>query len=456
VTTGEEVVLVQEYVHGVPLHWLLRTAHESKTHVPINVAVSVACQVLAGLQAAHETADEMGTPLNIVHRDVSPQNVMIATDGTARLLDFGVAKASLAAHTTRDGTFKGKLAYSAPEQIMGKAVQQSDIYSLSVVLWELIVGHRMHGSAQAEAELIGEIMSGSLPTITDALAVEHEWLGNNRWKQLELIEPIIQRGLSVEASARQQTAAEMEAALASAVPPATPTGVSAWLKALGKSFLEGRDRIIAEEEASWRRSALSSAPRRLSGPIRIPTSPGTAVTMPDAPVPDRRRSIGLLATIGGLAFALVIAIAFLAKGNGEQAKPQAASLAPPPVAAALVMPAPEPAPVPVAKPIAAAPKVAPPPPEPEPVAEPEPEPVPVRAVAVVAPAPRPVTIVRRPMRASIARARMAQPSSAPPPPPIATPEPPPPPPAAAPASADDCNPPYYFQGSKKVFKPACI
>src|SRR5215510_13687036 len=71
VTTGEEVILVQEYVHGVPLHWLLRTARQAKTHVPLNVAISIACQVLAGLQAAHETVDEMGSPLNIVHRDVS-------------------------------------------------------------------------------------------------------------------------------------------------------------------------------------------------------------------------------------------------------------------------------------------------------------------------------------------------------------------------------------------------
>ncbi|HEY0251055.1 MAG TPA: serine/threonine-protein kinase, partial [Kofleriaceae bacterium] len=139
VTTGDEVVLVQEYVHGAPLHWLLRTAHEAKTHVPINIAVSVACQVLAGLQAAHETTDEMGEPLGVVHRDVSPQNVMVATDGTARLLDFGIAKATMAAHITREGMFKGKLAYSAPEQIRGQATQQSDIYSLSVVLWELLV-----------------------------------------------------------------------------------------------------------------------------------------------------------------------------------------------------------------------------------------------------------------------------------------------------------------------------
>ena len=117
------------------MHWLLRTAHEAKVHVPLNVAVAIACGVLAGLQAAHETTDEPRGPLNVVHRDVSPQNIMIATDGTPRLLDFGIAKATMAAHITREGVFKGKLAYSAPEQIRGQSRQRADVSLLSVVLW---------------------------------------------------------------------------------------------------------------------------------------------------------------------------------------------------------------------------------------------------------------------------------------------------------------------------------
>src|SRR5688572_19446742 len=170
VNTGTDVILVQEYVHGVPLHWLLRAARQGKERVPIEVAVSVACQVLAGLQAAHDTTDEMGVPLSIVHRDVSPQNVMIATDGTARLLDFGVAKATLSAHVTREATFKGKLAYSAPEHILGQATSQSDLYSLAIVLWEQLVGHRMHQSPRADVELVNEIMQGRLPSLTGELA----------------------------------------------------------------------------------------------------------------------------------------------------------------------------------------------------------------------------------------------------------------------------------------------
>src|SRR6188768_1600800 len=175
VTTSDEVMLVQEYVHGVPLHVLLRTSHEGGKKIPVRIAVSIAAQVLAGLHAAHTTLDEMGAPLNIVHRDVSPQNVMIAVDGSARLLDFGVAKATMGAHITREGTFKGKLAYSAPEQVRGKPVQQSDIYALAVVLWELLVGHRMHGSSQGEAELIATILGGHIPPITEALANEADW-----------------------------------------------------------------------------------------------------------------------------------------------------------------------------------------------------------------------------------------------------------------------------------------
>ncbi|MGE5185199.1 MAG: serine/threonine-protein kinase [Acidobacteriota bacterium] len=473
VTTGDEVVLVQEYVHGVPLHWLLRTAHEAKTHVPINVAVSIACQVLAGLNAAHETVDEMGMPLNIVHRDVSPQNVMVATDGTARLLDFGVAKASMAAHITREGVFKGKLAYSAPEQIKGSATRQSDIYAMAVVLWELLVGHRMHGGAQAEAELVGEILSGSLPTITDALAQEREWLGENRWKQLQTLEPIIKKGLSVDANERWETAADMEAALATAVPPASPTGVAAWLKALGKAFLEGRDRVIAEEEASWRRNALSSAPRRLSTNTPIPgtlptvapvqsgeTKPGVTA---ERPRPPARRLGTLVAALGVLVVALSIGfIVFLAHDSSTTPDP---APAPPGIAPAAAV-TPPPAAPPVAQPVAAtasAPVVPPPP-----AATPEPMPIvpPPGDEAREEPAhptpPRPTVITRNRVthmppaaRRPVTTAAPA-PAPAPAPPPAAAPPAPPPAPAAEQKPAIDCNPPYYFQGDKKIFKPQCL
>lgn len=440
VTTGDEVVLVQEYVHGVPLHWLLRTAHEAKTHVPINIAVSVACQVLAGLQAAHETTDEMGEPLGVVHRDVSPQNIMVATDGTARLLDFGIAKATMAAHITREGMFKGKLAYSAPEQIRGAATQQSDIYSLSVVLWELLVGHRLHNNAQSEGELISEVMTGKLPTILDVLAPEKEWLGANRWKHLEMLDTILQKGLNIDMAKRWKTAAEMEAALATAVAPATTTGVAGWLKTLGREFLSGRDRVIALEEASWRRTA-THVPRRNSTHGLTPvTEPGTAVAQPAALLAKHRMRLFAGVAIGG--FLLILAFIVWITRDPKLELPATAATVP--VMKTTPQSQPESAPPPPPAPEARMPIVSPP------------------SASAAGSALAPERTVQRPAPSNIARNRVMirptrvaprePPPREPPPQPKAAPTPPP---VAAPP-APDCSPPYYFDGAKKVFKPACL
>jgi serine/threonine protein kinase len=430
VTTGQEVMLVQEYVHGAPLHTLLRTAHEAKTRVPINIAVSIGCQVLSGLQAAHETTDELGAPLAVVHRDVSPQNVMIATDGTARLLDFGIAKATMAAHITREGMFKGKLAYSAPEQIRGQATQQSDLYSLSVVVWELLVGHRLHNNAQSEAELIGQVMAGRLARITEVLAPERDKLGDNRWRQLEILDAIIAKGLEVDQSKRWRTAAEMEAALATAVVPATTTGVSGWIKNLGHAFLADRDRMIAQEEASYR--ALPRPARRPSqGPH---TELRTVAAMPAAPVRHRTRLV-----VGAAAVGLMLALVFVIGMTRGSAPLQAAVAAPvtsplaPPSTVAMPSPVATPSPVAVAPPV---------------------KPAPLSSISTAAgtgigesrAAPRPIANVARTQRVVIRPVRPAPREAAH----EATPAP-----AVEPAKAD-CSPPYYFDGAKKIFKPACL
>ena len=426
VKAADEVVLVQEYIHGVPLHWLLRTAHEAGSHVPLNVAVSIACQVLSGLQAAHETSDELGRPLSIVHRDVSPQNIMVATDGTARLLDFGVAKATMAAHITRAGTFKGKLAYSAPEHVRGNAVQQSDVYSLSVVLWELIVGHRLHGSGQAEAELITEIMTGRLPTVTQALAAEREMMGGYRWNQLLVLEPIIQKGLAVRLEDRWQTAAEMEEALTEALPPASAQDVGAWLRALGKDFLEGRDKMIAAEEASWRRAAPPVSTRAASQPGRVSRAGILSGSMIRLQKKSTKLVIGALAMV---VFALSIMVVMRSSHNPDVEAATTTKVEPQPIA-------PQPA--------IAAPVVPPPPVVHDATVAREPAPVEDEK-----PAPRPRPIIRI-VRHEPPPRQIAQKA-------IAKKEPTPAPVAAAPAPAkDDCNPPYYFEGRKKIFKPACI
>jgi serine/threonine protein kinase len=406
VTTTDEVMLVQEYVHGVPLHVLLRTAHEQNQKIPVRIAISIAAQVLAGLQAAHTTLDEMGEPLNIVHRDVSPQNVMIAVDGSARLLDFGVAKATMAAHVTRDGTFKGKLAYSAPEQVRGKPCQQSDVYALSVVLWELLVGHRMHNSAQGEAELVATIMGGTMPTVTEALSNEADWgaIDSDEWKQISTLEPIVTKGMAVDLSVRYPTAADMERELTRAIPPASTSEVAAWVRSVGKSFIEGRDKIIAAEEASWRRTHANIATmpgRRLTpvpGELRQLTAADMSVSARSMPQPQPQRGGKMIiAVLGILVVLLGIGAVFAMKGGSKS----------------------------------------------EPSAKPPAEKPPVKK-----------TIQRPPPRPAVVKQEKKK-EEAPPANPIkqAIPEAKP---AAADKPKDDCNPPYYFEGQKKVFKPQCL
>jgi len=133
VTTEGELFLVMEYVQGETLARLERSAREAGELPPARVVVGIASSMLHGLHAAHEAKDESGKALSIVHRDVSPQNVMVGVDGIARLLDFGVAKATVRLQTTREGQLKGKLAYMAPEQLAGQATRASDIYSAGVV-----------------------------------------------------------------------------------------------------------------------------------------------------------------------------------------------------------------------------------------------------------------------------------------------------------------------------------
>lgn len=467
VTTPHEVLLVQELVHGAPLHWLLNRARETKDRIPVDIAVAIACQVLAGLHAAHELVDEFGVPLHVVHRDVSPQNVMVASDGTARLLDFGVAKASIAAHVTRAGTYKGKLAYSAPEQLRGSATRQSDVYSLAVVLWELIVGHRMHG-AQTEAELVGMIMSGRLPSIRDTLEGEREWqtIGDDSWRMIEGVERVVEKGLAVDLADRWGSAAEMEVALTRAVPPATPSAVATWVKVLGRDYLDRHDRMLAAEEASWRRSGAqlgahtTSRRATIAGESQVSGLPGALGSIRNATVlglgstpraaepagstPRRARLPGVLL---GAAVASVVALVLLLRG-GRQPSP-----APPSTPLPTESPASPRAlatprertvePAVTTTPIAPAPPTTTITTTPSAIAAPSPGPA--RSVAPAHPGKG-----RRAAAPRAATGRTDAESKAVAPVPTAATESKP----AAPAV--DCTPPYYFEGDKKIFKPACL
>jgi serine/threonine-protein kinase len=157
-----ELVLVQEYVEGFSLARVLRALGKLEQHLPPAVAARIALDLVRGLAATHGARDLRGEPLGIVHRDVSPQNVLVGTDGAARLIDFGIARSERRMTETRTGVLKGKLSYMAPEQIAEEVVdQRADLYAAGLVLFEMLTGVRAF-EASDDASLMAKILSGAV------------------------------------------------------------------------------------------------------------------------------------------------------------------------------------------------------------------------------------------------------------------------------------------------------
>ncbi len=270
VMAGRELILVMEYVHGVPLSQLMKAAQTSGAPLPLDIAVALLTGVLAGLHAAHEVTDEAGQPLDIVHRDVSPQNVMVSVDGIPRLLDFGIAKARTSAHHTRDGVFKGKLAYMAPEQLRMEGIDRTaDLYATGVLAWEMLVNRRIY-DGRSELAFVTAVMNGSIPRVTEALADSRRTTAEARWKELLALDAIVARAMSQSSTDRFATAAEMQRALLDVRPGATSMEVADWVRAAGAEFLDQSQRVLTANEESFRRKALfapSSGTQRTVGSL---------------------------------------------------------------------------------------------------------------------------------------------------------------------------------------------
>ncbi len=158
--------LVMDYVEGDTLARLLtKGTAEGKKLVGPDVVIRIVLDTLAGLQAAHDLPGDDGKPLDIVHRDVSPQNVLVGVDGIAKLTDFGVARASARLSTTRTGQLKGKLAYMAPEQARGELVdRRADVFAAGIVLWEGLSLRRLF-RGDGEAEVLTKILNQPIPSL---------------------------------------------------------------------------------------------------------------------------------------------------------------------------------------------------------------------------------------------------------------------------------------------------
>jgi serine/threonine-protein kinase len=168
VGTGEHgYYLVMEYVEGDTMARLLaRAAASPQRRLPVPIALRIGIDMLQGLHAAHELHDETGAPLELVHRDVSPQNVLVGIDGVVRITDFGVAHAASRLTATRVGQLKGKIAYMAPEQANGSEEldRRADVFSAGIVIWEALAARRLF-KAENEAATLSRVLSASVPDI---------------------------------------------------------------------------------------------------------------------------------------------------------------------------------------------------------------------------------------------------------------------------------------------------
>jgi eukaryotic-like serine/threonine-protein kinase len=372
--------LVMEYVEGDTLARFLTHSTLAGEQVPINIAIRIILDTLFGLHAAHELKDENDRTINLVHRDVSPQNIMVGTDGTARIADFGVARAATSVSTIKAGQLKGKLAYMAPEQARGAHLdRRADIFAVGTVLWEVLAGRRLF-KGETEAETLNRIMFEPIPRLREVAPMLPVAL-----------DVVTMQAIERDPSKRFGNAAifadELERAARSIHAVADPRDVARYVEAvLGTEIAQRRDMIralLSRGETSSpgidTPTGLASIPGRgsssvSSAALSLPVEPGSGREMfGEGGAGGRSKGHPLL--FGTIAIGILLAGGFVAWSamNNE----------------------PSPAAIPVSASVPTATLTAPPPPPPPPAsAAPSP---PVRATASapsVQPAPRPVPAAR--------------------------------------------------------------
>jgi hypothetical protein len=259
--------IVMDYVEGASLAELRRELSSIGRALDVRVAVRIVLDALAGLHAAHELKDDNGRALHIIHRDVSPHNVLIGCDGRSHLTDFGIAKAEDRIQTTRTHEVKGKLAYLAPERVDKRraCTVQSDVFSMAVVLWECFAGRRLF-RGEEPVDVLQEVMSGPIPTLTQIGAQVPPDLDD-----------VVARGLSRELETRYATARDFADAIERAAGP-DQVGTHADVARLMEAIFGARMALRQEQvRATIGSSDLSNLLRESGLPAR------ERVSVSDAP-----------------------------------------------------------------------------------------------------------------------------------------------------------------------------
>jgi serine/threonine-protein kinase len=349
-TDARRQFIAMEFLDGQSLYRALARGKRIDTPMPLRHQLQVIHHLLEGLHYAHGVSDFDGTVLNIVHRDVSPQNVFLTYDGQVKILDFGIAKALDSSSDTRTGMLKGKVSYMAPEQAAGEPIDgRADLFSVGVMLWEAAVGKRMWDRALNDLQILHSLVNGAIPRPR----VAHPEIDAH-------LEHIILKATSVQPAARYASALEMQTELEACMRELGPESVTArdLGKYVGDLFVEERAHLkgVVDGQIRLLRSTASGDYARidmatLSPPAAAPATPSgstergvdveVSYQAPLSPPPRPRRSVGTIVALVILAAMVLgaggaVALLFLRGSDGSRAlqtstaTAAAASALPPP------------------------------------------------------------------------------------------------------------------------------
>ncbi len=327
VALPEELFLVMDYVPGESLARLVAASRPTPA-----IAVALAVDVLEGLHGAHEAKSDAGQALGIVHRDVSPQNVIVGSDGLARVLDFGIAWALERVQSTREGQLKGKLKYMAPEQLSGKGVdRRTDVYSVGVVLWEMLAGRPLF-EGTSEANTFALVSRGALqPPSAFAEGIPSE------------VDAAVMKALSLDPGARPATARDMATELAQIGPMAGRREIAEWVDSVARDALHTRAAKV-REVTSYDDAAPTAISTEAASRPSVPAEPVSREPVALASKPGSRATVAALI---GISAALLIGFVFMTVALVQRSRAAEAPSPPPKSSSSVTTTLPTPPPPPM-------------------------------------------------------------------------------------------------------------
>jgi serine/threonine-protein kinase len=274
-----EVCLVMPYVESLSLGALIKTVCNAGERIPPTIASRILLDVLAGLDAAHEAKDLRGLPLDIVHRDVSPNNVLVGSDGRSRIIDFGIARAARRLSHTQSGDMKGTIAYMSPEQLRRRELdRRADVFAAGAVFFESLMGSRLF-EGRDEADILLGVLADEIPSVVGVVENVNAH-----------VDEVLARALCRDRDERFPTARAFAEALEAALAPAPATDVALFMERFAAAELLRRRNAIRE----FVDRQATSAPE------------GAVAHMAEKNRRDRRRTIGAL--LSGVVLIAIIVI----------------------------------------------------------------------------------------------------------------------------------------------------